>query len=382
MNDNQIREIGTNTFAGSAVNYVDLSYNQLSTYNPDWMTPINETLQILLINRNTFTALPYFPFSDLGNLRELDISRNSFHSINDNTFLGLSSLQRLYMSDLNIVRVNRNWFAGLTELTSLYLGYNNIREIHPNDFDGLNNLRDLNLNSNDLTFINADGFGSSISTLVNLYLTFNRIVAIDEEFFDASSNLLWLLLSGNGCSNRNFYNIVEERDEAREELNECFGNFIGSARCQIFDLHPYPYECVLYIMNPTGRNFDQIIVEHGDNRTDNDVVVLEALSQHTRNFPSVICRQFVNLEEIFIEESQIEVIDASSFVDCGNIWKINLGYNRIVTIPDGTFANNPTLQILEVFVNRITTISEFKLFLNHFKKISFVSKNLNYCCFN
>ncbi|KAG5666390.1 hypothetical protein PVAND_014419 [Polypedilum vanderplanki] len=356
LNDNRINQIASNAFAGTRATYIDLSYNQLGVYNPSWATAVNETLEILLINRNQFYYLPLLPFSDLGNLRELDLSRNPFTSINDYSFLGLHNLRRLYLNDLGLTAVIRNWFIDLPSLTHLFLGYNRIREINTNDFNNLTQITEINLNNNELTFINANGFGQSLSTLTNLHLTNNRIIAIDEDFFDQSQNLRWLLLNNNTCFSQNIYDVSGERNEIREQLSECFSNFIGSARCSMFDMQPYPYECVLSIMNPIGRDFDSIIVEHSEGRTDEDVIVVEALFQHSRNFPSVICRQFINVDYILIEESEIEFIDENSFVDCINLWQLTLGYNRITNIPDGTFRNNPNLEIFEGFRNQISRL--------------------------
>jgi Leucine-rich repeat (LRR) protein len=259
-----------------------LKNNQLSSFNPQWISPLADTLENLLIDENNLVTLPYLAFSQMRNLRELDISSNPFTYLNDFTFLGLTTLERLTIENINLEVINPNWFSGLVSLAHLRLGYNSIREVPENAFNNLTSLFGVNLKYNQLNFIHSNVFGNSISTLTNLDLTNNRILAIDEEIL-TSGDLLEFRLNSNRCINRNFYNVREDPNGVREALNSCFENFVGNLRCQFFDLPPYEYECILFIMNPVGRNdFEEIEREHENGRTDADVTVLEAISQNSR----------------------------------------------------------------------------------------------------
>lgn len=377
LDDNRIEQISNNVFAGTNVSYIDLGKNTLTFFNPNWFSGIEDTLEVLLLDYNRIIGFSSFVFDRFVNLRELDISVNEGTNIYGQAFFGLNNLRRLHISSVGLTTVNPEWFRPLVAIEHIYLSYNQIRDIPDDSFDGLSTLLTLDLSTNDLAFVRSTIFGSSITNIRYLHLSYNRIVALDQQLVDNASSLMWLLLLGNDCLNRNYYNVPEDRDLMNEELQQCFTNFIGSARCLYVGMLWFPYECVLYINNPVGNDFEVIEGTHLPGNTDRDVLVLEAIYQNTRNFPPVICRQFPNVEDIYMEENQMEVIEVDAFAACENLWRVIFSFNRITRIPDNLFQNSPFLTIFEADVNQISEIGVNAFAGTQIRSISLTENQIN-----
>lgn len=290
LDDNRIRSLGDNLFSGTNVTFIDISGNELTEYRPSWFNGIEFQVETLLLSFNRFPVFPAFAFELFENLRELDLSRNPITSLYQNLFFGLGNLRRLFLNAIGATTINHLWFLPLTSIEHIYMSNNQIRDIPDNSFDDLPGLLTVTIENNDLTFIRASAFGSSITNIRNLFLSYNRIQAIEQELLDSAESLLMLGLGQNECLDRNFYNVPGEREEINVAMQQCFTNFIGSARCQFLDFGDYPYECLLFINNPVGHDFERIDGNHTSGRNNSDVLVVEALYQNTRNFPNVICR--------------------------------------------------------------------------------------------
>ncbi len=178
---------------------------------------------------------------------------------------------------------------------------------------------------------------------MSLYLSSNQIQAFDQDFVNNVQQLNYLNLESNECVNENFQGVPGNREQVVESLSTCITNFIGSASCT-FSETGYGYFCNLAIANIAGNDFEEIGGEHLEGRTNEDVVVVQALFQNTRNIPTRICQQFPNIEDIFIQNSEVEIINEESFANCASLWHLSLDQNRIRTIPDNTFRNNPNFE--------------------------------------
>lgn len=124
----------------------------------------------------------------------------------------------------------------------------------------------------------------------------------------------------------------------------------SSIRCLYRQATPdYPYTCDLTLVNPDGRDdFNRIEGNHLSNRSDVDVVMVNAFNQNSRIVPSVICRQFPSLKDLYISSSNIETINESAFADCANLVHILLSINRITEVPGNTFRNNGRLEYISL----------------------------------
>lgn len=120
----------------------------------------------------------------------------------------------------------------------------------------------------------------------------------------------------------------------------------------------YPYTCQLAISNPQGfDNFTTIPGTHVTGFTDADVLLVDAFSQNTLNVPSILCRQFPNVRDLYLAVNQIQIVDESAFAACANVEAVILLYNEISRVPANTFRNSPRLQFIYFNWNGLTEIA-------------------------
>jgi Leucine rich repeat len=105
-----------------------------------------------------------------------------------------------------------------------------------------------------------------------------------------------------------------------------------------------------------GTDFPRITGTHLTERFDEDVYTVYANYQNTRNIPPVICRQFIGTVNMMIMSSYVETINEESFASCLMLENLHFDNNEILSIPDNTFRNNPTLIGLFLNGNRINHI--------------------------
>lgn len=89
---------------------------------------------------------------------------------------------------------------------------------------------------------------------------------------------------------------------------------------------------------------------------DSSVQLLRASQQTTFNIPSVICRQFLNIKELIVILSQVQVISQSSFAGCFILETLRIYYNSILDIPTYTFINNPLVSFIDIASNKISRL--------------------------
>lgn len=114
----------------------------------------------------------------------------------------------------------------------------------------------------------------------------------------------------------------------------------------------------LAINNVAGRdNFASVPGDHIGAMTNADVRLLESVNQRTRNIPSRLCATFINTEEIYFTNSEIEVVTAASFQGCTRLDRLTLAYNNILILPDNIFRFNANLGWLSLHSNHISQIN-------------------------
>lgn len=118
------------------------------------------------------------------------------------------------------------------------------------------------------------------------------------------------------------------------------------------------YECLLSVNNPNGIEFDQIDGNHLPEMSNDDVEIVYAYSGNTKNFPSVICRQFPNVFQLVLIGLNIEEITTNDFTDCNNLVEIYFNSNKLVKVPANTFASSPKLAHVDLSNNQLVELSE------------------------
>lgn len=353
---NRIHTIADNAFTGTALSTLYLGNNRLTTINRGMFNGIEGSLENLHLYLNNLRNLPENSFDGLQNLQILDLGINTQIRLPANVFQTLRNLSILYLDSVGIETLNPSWFASLESLRELDIYRNNIRVLPEGVFANLISLLTLLINLNPIESLNSNIFGDNLRNISFINAVGCRISAIDQRIIDDSDNLDILYLYDNVCTSSNFYNVFNNRDTVRERLQHCFDNFRGSIECHYSRNALQEYQCTMLIDNIAGHNqFTEIPGEHQANANDNDVLTVQTIYQKTRNIPAVICDQFQNLIEIFIEDSQVESITVGN---CPNLQILTLAYNQITSIEAGTFANNSNLQFIDLHSNRIVSIAD------------------------
>lgn len=287
-NSNHITNIGVNVFAGTDVWAINLSNNRLSSFNPQIFETIGDTLTELFLAQNLITSIPERAFDRIRLLHDLDFSHNRVGDIPESAFSFLGNLENLELINCSISSISLQLFINLRSLKVLRLDNNNIRDIPERTFANIRELQTFGINGNSIRNIHASSFGN-LSSLNYLLANSNGIRAIDREFFERSVGIRTMLLGDNRCTSTEFFNIQNNLELVREELNECFRMFDGFINCAYAD--GFYYICRLSIQNVQGlADFDEIGGTHVGNKTNADVILVDAESQDTVNIPPVICR--------------------------------------------------------------------------------------------
>lgn len=355
---NRISRISSSAFAGTSLDIIDLDFNQLAEYNRAAFDEVGGTLERLFLGDNSITSLPDGAFNNLGQLEILNIANNPIGNPPANAFNSMVNLATLIMHDCEINELNPLQFEGLNSLKDLRLAGNHLTDLPDNLFNHLWNLTEVDLDHNQLFTLSADAFGTSASTIRYIFAWFNNIFAIDSIFFDNASELRWLFLSGNICSQRDFLDVLYNREGVRNAIGECLTNFNTTEAIQCNYIQSgEDYYCLMNVFNPGGRMaFESVEGNHHEGRGDGDVAEVYVLNQNTRVVPEVICQTFENLFMLLVSNSRVYFLTPSSFENCLNLEVLLLNYNLIASIPDGTFSTTPKLSVMQIVSNQIAEI--------------------------
>lgn len=148
LKSNHIAAIKGGTFRYANINYLDLSYNRISTIGD-------------------------YAFGNMNNVALLDLEHNRLNEIRGAWFAG-SEINELNLANNKITKIHKNTFEEIRSLTKLNLQYNNIHTIE--DFES-NDLRGLLLAGNWLTDVD---FLKKLQ-LTYLDVSFNKISFIDIQ---------------------------------------------------------------------------------------------------------------------------------------------------------------------------------------------------------
>jgi leucine-rich repeat-containing G protein-coupled receptor 8 len=81
LSHNRLNRISDRPFVGTSIRVLDLSYNQIMIFNPEWDQPINETLQELDVSYNRIQIIGTETFGNIRNLRNLVLNGNFMFEI-------------------------------------------------------------------------------------------------------------------------------------------------------------------------------------------------------------------------------------------------------------------------------------------------------------
>ncbi|KAG5669551.1 hypothetical protein PVAND_017438 [Polypedilum vanderplanki] len=311
-----------------------------------------------------------------------------------------SQLRILDILGSRLSTINHESFESCNNLEQIDLGSNQIALIPDNTFgNNLRNLKSIEIRSNFLQVISSRSFAHEIlANLTYFGAIENKIDAIDSNWFDFARNLDTLLLVINICTNENFWDVQNNRQQVRNALTNCFNNYDliqtttmlpttttvqiptttttiepmnSYIRCSYQFLTSVDVSCIMSIFNPQGNDFEIIEGDFPPIATFNQLTYIWAVGQHTTNIPLVICRQFPRLLFLDISASRLTTIDQNSFANCNNLQYILLASNEISTIPDNTFGSNLiNIYSIDMRANQIQILSSRSFSTQVLNKIS------------
>ncbi|KAL7015051.1 hypothetical protein ACKWTF_016263 [Chironomus riparius] len=357
LDNNNIETIGSTAFAGTQIQLLDLSINGIREFVPATYAAIGASLRILRLTDNRLEQLPENAFAGLPHLQDLELNHNHFFTLPAHVFNPLINLRVLQIANCGIERIQPELFSGLRSLVDLELALNDFDMLPENIFD-LPNLHVLGLDGNNLRILDANMFGQSLRSLWTVDASLNRIAAVDPNIIAENSTISNLNLAFNGCSDSNFADIPNNRQSVLNALAGCISNFNNVSISCTFTEDEAIYECLLALNNVNDRlRFDSVAVDHMPNHNDNFVTHIRAVAQNSRSIPSVLCRQFRNVEAIYFLSSNLEVISSDALAGCQNLYSINLSGNNLLEITDGTFRGNQYLSVLNVASNLLSRLT-------------------------
>jgi Leucine-rich repeat (LRR) protein len=116
--------------------------------------------------------------------------------------------------------------------------------------------------------------------------------------------------------------------------------------------------------------------QHENGQTDDDVKWIDNYENNIlKEFSSIFCQKFPNLEVIRIDNAEVESIDEDSLSNCKNLEHLLLYGNKIREIPENLLIRSSKLTLLWIRNSQLTTLSK-NLFSNQ-KELETLDLNSN-----
>lgn len=164
--------------------------------------------------------------TNAGNLNQLDLHGNQLKRVENFCFVHAENIKSLDLSNNLISNIGTKAFEALDQLEKLVLDNNHISILNDEVFYPLKGLRSLHLDRNQITIIPSRMFTKVHSLLHKIFFNGNRINEISPYAFDELENLQYLMLTGNGCINRDFVNHkIAGNVGVKYEIRRCIKNF-------------------------------------------------------------------------------------------------------------------------------------------------------------
>lgn len=219
INNNQITEIQSDTFAGGTVliglglennkicflpnkvfrylsklDTLSLENNCIKEINQDTWFGL-KSIDWMLLSGNNIQVIRNYTFRHVRYLSKLQLANNKIESISKDLCLYGSELT-LDLSNNTRMLLETDFIHNFKHLDTLILNKNNISNIQLGTFHNLNYLFKLTLNDNSLTCIQRKTF-LNLPDLCHLELSWNKISTIESGAFAGLTDLCSINLNGN-----------------------------------------------------------------------------------------------------------------------------------------------------------------------------------------
>lgn len=362
---------------------IKLSENKISDINRDAFARC-ANLKELHLNQNKLTTLHQNTFRSLKNLRYLSLNDNYFESLPSNLFESLTSLIFLYLNYNRIKLIDENHFKSLINLESLLLQGNKLTEVPFRSFQTLINITYLDIAENQLELLHSRSFGV-LENLKDFSIAWNKIEAIDRRVFKKMPKLRQILATSNKCINRNFINFESVESNVMPYIQNCIDMYselfpTPKEFCKYFTDETYGYTCEL--RNVTFNEDTDVplilgdhLIGRGDIAVENVVVLASSLTK----VPPTFFTTFPNLRSLSIRNVGLEIIDETTFEECGAIKILDISDNRIRILPGNSFYGCTRLQTILINNNVVQRMESCGSLFTKLKELKQLSMKLNLC---
>lgn len=273
---------------------------------------------LIFVDMKRFTK----SISNCENLVSIALLYNEITAIPENIFQNCSQLTDLLLSENSISDIDPFAFSGLTQLKRLTLSNNRIGYLDPLTFQPVVNLEILNLDGNSIQGVLSETF-RTLPLLTNLTLNSNRITSWSESFLNNNQQLQELRL---------------DRNQISWLSDDTFANLPQLKTLRVGDLlEELPIFNGLNLLEELWLGDNKLKVISGD------------------SFKNLVSLQLLDLTFNVIESVNFTLSPTTAVLP--NLTRLNLLFNNIADIPDGTFTMLTNLMNLNLRRNRITFLS-------------------------
>ncbi|XP_053610579.1 carboxypeptidase N subunit 2-like [Plodia interpunctella] len=318
---------------------VELQNNPISVVEGPFL--VSPTLQYLDLSWcNLSTINPQF-FDNITSLTTLDLSNNPLNTLDDGLFDVLTSLDTLKVNDCKLTSINENIFSALSNLKNLELAGNQLTNTDWAELLGkLTRLQYLNIRKTGITSLSEDTF-SNCTNLVTLILADNELRDLDlaATLVNSVNNLELLDLSN--CKIKG--PIAGEVFANATRLKSLYlsGNPLFAPDLQEA-LEPLPKLERLFLSNCGLRNLpDNFNVF--DNLQELDISHNPLVNVFTK-----LLAPLEHLEYLNMGYSNLSYIGPDSFSKMTSMKRLILSGNDILSLEAGLFGNLTQLTTLEL----------------------------------
>ena len=319
---------------------------------------LQRDLRILYLYNNGIATVSNHSFSRYPLLAKLDLASNKLRSIQPLGFYSLQHLRKLYLNHNELMSLsNGEVFKWLPKLTHLYLSQCHLEYVPNNLFSNLPELQIVGLDANNISSVKIPSCSSKELRII--FLQYNRIHHLTPETFEVSCKIDSIYLTGNYLQTidpstvaslhvRYLQLDVSIQIRTRETWNKLF---TGISRSNISEVSIPGRNAMENI--PAG--FFAPLHNHYLRSLDLSYNFIHTLNQGT----------FANLTRVtslVLSDNSITHIEPEHFAQMKGLRSINLNFNRLISINALKSRWDINLQSLILRSNKFTTLDSFAFY--------------------
>lgn len=309
---------------------LNLQYNLLANIAPNCLSSLLN-LHILLLSHNHLTELPQTSFASLASLNSLSLDHNRLNLLPAGLFAGSPHLQDLALNNNYLDQVPAD-IGSLARLRTLDLGENRIQSVSSQQLEKLNNLYGLRLAGNQLSDIDIDVFTNNTNLHV-LNIAHNKISNIHQDAFKHLKNLRALRLDNNELKDIN--GLVSSQKNLKW-LN------VSTNQLQWFDFAFIPKS--LEWLDIHNNKIDKI----GNYYSLSSGFNLQTFDTSYNQIKEIEDNTLLSgLKNIYLNNNKIQKIAPESFQSLGNLTRVELQGNELVSMQIDALATSQTALVPE-----------------------------------